>query len=95
MRLKVSLSSKKVASLFKKYIDKIIYLIFIISFLYLLFFLYQYLYLPISEKRPIDPSLIQSKKEVVNQQLFEKVSKAMEEKTTSAPSSVLNIDDPF
>ncbi|PIY97290.1 MAG: hypothetical protein COY66_00125 [Candidatus Kerfeldbacteria bacterium CG_4_10_14_0_8_um_filter_42_10] len=95
MDLHFTFSPKKTSLFLRKYSIRIGYLILLAGVIYILIFLYQYLYLPISEKQTIDPSLIQSKKEVVNQQLFERIIKSMEQKTTSFNDSLQNIRDPF
>lgn len=47
---------------------------------YMLFFLYQNLFIPFFDKNTIDPALIQRKKEVVNQTLFDQVLNSSTEK---------------
>ncbi|PIS42458.1 MAG: hypothetical protein COT24_03380 [Candidatus Kerfeldbacteria bacterium CG08_land_8_20_14_0_20_40_16] len=95
MDLNFSFSLKKIPPFLRRNGVKIAYLIMLIGILYILFFLYQYLYLPIAEKQTIDPSLIQSKKEVINQQLFEKVVDDLELKTAVTNNSPLNLENPF
>ena len=95
MKPKISFSFKKFPTFFRKYCLKAVYLILILYLLYILFFLYQYLFLPLAETQPIDPTLIQSKKEMVNQGLFDNVVQRMEEKTTYTYYIPIDIEDPL
>lgn len=95
MKLKSSLSIDQVVKSVKRHNMKIVFLILMLGIAYTLFFLYQNLYLPISEKQPIDPTLIQSKKEVINQKLYDTVYQNMTAKTTKINIDLGNINNPF
>lgn len=95
MKIKISFSSKKLANFLRKYSHRLIYLIIFVYFSYLVFFLYQYGYLSLMEKKAIDPTLVARKKEILNQVLFEKVKKELEEKTNPPTNSNPEIKNPF
>ncbi|MFA6524729.1 MAG: hypothetical protein WCT33_00485 [Patescibacteria group bacterium] len=95
MKLNKSISLAKYLPYLKHRAHRFGYMVILTYFLYILFFLYQNLFIPFFDKNSIDPALIQRKKEVVNQTLFEQVLDSSTEKVGKPTRINRPTSDPF
>ncbi|MBU1952116.1 hypothetical protein KJ733_04360 [Patescibacteria group bacterium] len=93
--MKTSISFGKYLPYVKRNGHRVVYLAIILYCFYILFFLYQNLFIPFFNQTSIDPALIQRKKEVVNQTLFEQVITHSEEKVKKSTRIYFPSSNPF
>ena len=95
MKIKTPSALKRFSPYIKRNGHHIAYIIIFFYCCYILFFVYQNLFITYFDQKPIDPNLIQSKKEVVNQTLFDQVITHSEEKVDNSTNSNIPYLDPF
>jgi hypothetical protein len=95
MKIKNSLSFNKIIPFVKRNGHRVAYVAIFAYCCYILFFLYLNLFIPFFDQKPIDPALLQRKKEVVNQTLFDQVISHSAEKIEKSTGIDSPASNPF
>lgn len=72
-----------------------IIIIILIIFIWLIYFIYQNLYQTIINPKPIKSEEIMARQEKINIQLFEEVTKKLEEKRQPGKENISTLNNPF
>lgn len=93
--MKTSISLSKFLPYIMRNGHRVAYLAIFAYCCYILFFLYLNLFIPFFNQKSIDPALIQRKKEVVNQTLFDQVITHSTEKAEKSAGVSIPPSNPF
>ena len=95
MKIKTPSALLKCFPYIKRNGHRFAYFIIFVYCSYVLFFLYQNLFITYFDQKPVDSALIQSKKEVVNQTLFDQVVTHSTEKLDNSTDNNFPYSNPL